>query len=234
MSSLGYLAFPPLSSLPSRSTVPEGLPSQHDGNHTPSAATETSRDAEQRAHASEERRRREDVQRQRRVEAQMEMALQGELDYVRMGLSVRDRHGRIDKARTEYLRAEIRRRDTHARVIKQWDTYKTRWKVLLASNTPLAFADIPWPVAHQPSSALDLQPEAVVLFFTESLQATGIATTEADRLRSALLRWHPDKMSTVLARTVATDVDSVSEGVNIVFRALHARIHHVKDTAAAS
>ncbi|EIW55619.1 uncharacterized protein TRAVEDRAFT_130154 [Trametes versicolor FP-101664 SS1] len=159
------------------------------------------------------------------------MALQGELEYVRMGLSVRDRHGRVDKARTEYLRAEARRRDALARVIKQWETYKTRWTALLASDTPLGFADIPWPVPQQPSSTHDLQPEAIVQFFTESLQATGTATTESDRLRSALLRWHPDKMSTVLARTVVADAGSVSEGVNVVFRALHARIHHVKDTA---
>lgn len=172
--------------------------------------------------------------RQQRVEAQAEMALQGELDCVRMGLSVRDRYGRVDKARTEYLRAEARRRDALARVVKQWEMYKTRWTTLIASDTAIAFADIPWPVPQQPSSVQDLQPEAIVQFFTESLQATGIATTESDRLRSALLRWHPDKMSAVLARTVATDVDSVGEGVNIVFRALHARIHHVKDTAPAS
>lgn len=175
------------------------------------------------------------MQRQRRIEAQAEMALQGELEYVRMGLSMRDRYGRVDKARTEYLRVELRRRDALARVIKQWETYKTRWTaLLLASDAPVAFADIPWPVPQQPTSVQDLQPEAIVQFFTESLQATGIATTESDRLRSALLRWHPDKMSAVLTRTVATDADSVSEGVNIVFRALHARIHHVKDNVAAS
>ncbi|KAL1943908.1 hypothetical protein VTO73DRAFT_3726 [Trametes versicolor] len=226
MSGLGYFAFPPPSSVPLRSTATDTQQPQNDVNHPPSPATEPSPDAEQRA----EQRRREGAQRQRRMEAQAEMALQGELEYVRMGLSVRDRYGRVDKERTECLRAEVRRRDALAMVIKQWETYKTRWTALLASDAPVAFADIPWPVSPQPSSVLGLKPEAIVQFFTESLQATGIATTESDRLRSALLRWHPDKMSAVLARTVAADAGSVSEGVNVVFRALHARIHHVKDT----
>ncbi|KAI0827029.1 hypothetical protein BC628DRAFT_1409853 [Trametes gibbosa] len=156
------------------------------------------------------------------------------MGYVRMGLSIRDRHGRIDKERTELVRAEIRRRDEQARLRRRWEAYETRWKVLCAGDAPVAFGDIAWPIHNAPSSVQDLYPEPIVQFFQESLQVSGNVASETDILRSALLRWHPDKMSMVFSRTVSSDMDSVREGVNIVFRALHARIHCIKHEAIPS
>ncbi|KAI0659250.1 hypothetical protein C8Q70DRAFT_888375, partial [Cubamyces menziesii] len=156
------------------------------------------------------------------------LALESEIEYVRMGLSIRDRFGRVDKARMERVRAEILLRDTSAKLVKQWETYETRWRNLLASSTPVTFVDIPWPLSNLPSSVDDLCPEAIIQFFLNSLQLPGNTSTEPDRLRSALLRWHPDKMAAVLSRTVDVELDSVREGVNIVFRALHARLNLVR------
>ncbi|KAI0777779.1 hypothetical protein BD413DRAFT_602066 [Trametes elegans] len=162
---------------------------------------------------------------------EQEQALQGEMEYVRMGFSIRDRYGRVDKTRTDFVRAEIRRRDELARLIKQWEAYEARWRAILSSDGPLAFVDIPWPAFNPPSSVTELHPETVVRFFLESLQLPGNNVSEADRLRAALLRWHPDKMSGIFARVMDSDVQNVREGVNLVFRALHGRLHHVKDNA---
>ncbi|KAH9852522.1 hypothetical protein C2E23DRAFT_707791, partial [Lenzites betulinus] len=157
------------------------------------------------------------------------LALLGEMQYVRMGLSIHDHRGRVDKERTEFVRAEIRRRDEQDRLLKQWSTYNARWRALCAADTPVTFADIAWPVSNAPSSAQDLHSDDIVKFFLESLQLPGNTASEPDTLRSALLRWHPDKLTILFSRTVASDLDSVREGVSIVFRALHARIHYVKD-----
>ncbi|KAI0372052.1 hypothetical protein BV20DRAFT_940811 [Pilatotrama ljubarskyi] len=163
-----------------------------------------------------------------------ELALQGEMEYVRMGFSIRNRYGRVDRARTDFIRAEIRRRDQQARLIKQWESYGSRWQALLATDDPITFADVPWPVPVPPSSVEELTPGAVVQFFLDSLRITTDAASESSRFRSALLRWHPDKMSTILARTVDSDLDAVREGVNLVFRALHAHLNRVKDNEAPS
>ncbi|KAI0336851.1 hypothetical protein GY45DRAFT_1341842 [Cubamyces sp. BRFM 1775] len=152
------------------------------------------------------------------------------MEYVRMGFSIRDRFGRIDKARTEHVRAELNKRDAQAELIKQWETYETRWRSLLTSDTPVTFAQIPWPLPNLPSSIDDITPEAIIRFFLDSLKVPGNTASESDRLRSALLRWHPDKMSAVLSRTMDTELQPVREGVNIVFRALHARVNLVKRT----
>ncbi|KAI0674407.1 hypothetical protein C8Q78DRAFT_966705 [Trametes maxima] len=175
-----------------------------------------------------ERRRLQEERRQRRAEVERELMLQGEMEYVRIGLSIRDRFGRVDETRTEFVRAEIRKRDALAKAIKQWESYQSRWRGLLNSDRPVAFADIPWPVSDSPSSVDELNPDSVVQFFVDSLLVPGNRASETDRLRSALLRWHPDKMTSVFSRTVDSDLDTVQDGVNIVFRALHARIHRVK------
>ncbi|OSD08133.1 hypothetical protein PYCCODRAFT_1441872 [Trametes coccinea BRFM310] len=146
-----------------------------------------------------------------------------------MGLSIRDTLGRVDKARTALIRAELRQRERLATLVGQWEAYETRWRALLASDRPVAFADVPWPVPTPPSSVDDIRPEAVAQFFVDSLKVPGNTATEPERLRSAILRWHPDKMSAIFSRTVEADVDSVREGVNVVFCALHAHVKGPRD-----
>ncbi|KAI0635271.1 hypothetical protein C8Q77DRAFT_1107071 [Trametes polyzona] len=235
MTGLGYFAFPPTGSAADVQLCQEDQPQPPPRS---SASLDSSADATKprRIHpvVDEEERRRQESQRRRRIDAASELALQSEMAHVRMGLSIRDRYGRVDKARTEFVRGEIRRRDELARVIKQWETYETRWHMLLASEGPVAFTDIPWPSPTPPASVLDLHPDAVVQFFVESLQVPGNVATETERLRSALLRWHPDKMSVILSRVVESDLHSVREGINLVFRTLHERIHVVKDNVTSS
>ncbi|KAJ8488009.1 hypothetical protein ONZ51_g3814 [Trametes cubensis] len=240
MMGLGYFAFPPpgsqspnqVSDEPSRD--PHHDLRQHSGPHDvdPAATCRTSESVEQEPRTAQRghtgRQEPVDARKRQRLEKERELALESEIEYVRMGLSIRDRFGRVDKARMERVRAEILLRDTSAKLVKQWETYETRWRNLLASSTPVTFVDIPWPLSNLPSSVDDLCPEAIIQFFLNSLQLPGNTSTEPDRLRSALLRWHPDKMAAVLSRTVDVELDSVREGVNIVFRALHARLNLVR------
>ncbi|CDO75000.1 hypothetical protein BN946_scf184965.g2 [Trametes cinnabarina] len=226
---IGYFAFPPSGVAPHAQDdhgvefVTNGDPRPH-GHDVDEAETSPPRGHPHRSNDPGRRARThtphsDKAQRLRQERGQVS---EGEIEYVRMGLSIRDEFGRVDKARTDLIRAEIRKRDEVANIIRQWGTYETRWQTLLASDRPVAFADIPWPVPTPPSSVDDLRPEAIVQFFVDSLFVPGSTATAQGRLRSALLRWHPDKMSAVFSRTVESEVDSVREGVNIVFRALHA------------
>jgi len=44
--------------------------------------------------------------------------------------------------------------------------------------------------------------------------------TRNERVRSSLLRWHPDKMTGVLGRVVKEDVEAVVEGISVVMMCL--------------
>ncbi|KAH9896962.1 hypothetical protein C8Q73DRAFT_435743 [Cubamyces lactineus] len=223
MPALGYFAFPPSGSPPPNSgqydVYPADMPRSGENVEQGQHATQCRQADHQEA---------DDTRKRQRLEFEHDLALKSEMEYVRMGFSIRDRFGRVDRVRTERIRAEIHLRDALARLIQQWETYETRWRNLLASNTPVTFADIPWPSPDSPSSVDDIRPESIIQFFLDSLRVPGNTSSESDRLRSALLRWHPDKMSAVLSRTVDLELDSVREGVNIVFRALHARMNFVE------
>ena len=162
--------------------------------------------------------------RRRRLEQERAVALEGELYWVSMGGSIRDAYGRKDKARTEELRAEVRIRKEERQLLDRWDAYEMRWRTLLASAAPITFSDIPWPVDSQspPSSVDALTADAVAEFLFAPLRVRANKISKKDRIRASLLRWHPDKLSAVVARTVAEDVDSVRAGINTVFRVLMA------------
>ncbi|KAI8986768.1 hypothetical protein BD414DRAFT_486983 [Trametes punicea] len=237
MSGLGYFAFPPPGTSQRNVHTNDASPtaqSQRDDVDVQETPGTRTADTEAR-HRTEEREPEgkhslEDAKRQQRLESERALAMQSEMEYVRMGLSIRDKYGRIDKARTDYLRGEVRRRDALSKLIDQWNTYEARWRTLLATNGPVTFADIPWPTGITPSSVDELSPESIIQFFADSLSLPELenALSEQDRLRAALLRWHPDKLSGILSRTVDSDLDSVREGVNVVFRTLHARMNHLR------
>ncbi|PCH44921.1 hypothetical protein WOLCODRAFT_27147 [Wolfiporia cocos MD-104 SS10] len=142
--------------------------------------------------------------------------------WVRAGGVLYDRQGRRDDARTEELRAEIRLQDEEKRVMEQWNAYEDRWRILLATDTPVAFADVPWPLSPAPVTASELTSEAVEKFLFAPLNVRQNTVTKRERIRASLLRWHPDKVSAVLQRVVEGDADAVRNGVNTVFLCLRA------------
>ncbi|KAI0360575.1 hypothetical protein OH77DRAFT_698742 [Trametes cingulata] len=228
----GYFAFPPPGAPLSATGCGANAPPETQENEK---QLETAEEAKAKAKRAAEERAREEERKAReatlraRTAADAELALQGEIEYVRMGFSIRDKYGRVDKERTAFIRAEMQRRDELANPAKQWEAYETRWRALLASREPVIFLDIPWPMAKLALSVEELDPDKIVDFFLHSLDIPGCTVSRYDRFRGAMLRWHPDKMSAVVARTVKFDLADVREGINIVFRALHEFVQEIRD-----
>ena len=142
------------------------------------------------------------------------------MDWVAAGGWLRDAYGRKDVPRTERLRAQAREREERRKILARWDTYEAQWRALLASSNPISFVNIPWPVSPPPNSVENLTSSAVSDFLFAPLVVNPNGGSKKDRIRTSLLRWHPDKLSGVLARTTEQDMDAVRSGINATFRIL--------------
>ncbi|KAG5636998.1 hypothetical protein H0H81_006142 [Sphagnurus paluster] len=212
--SMGYLAFPPPSASPSppKSSPPMSAPAPET---TPPAPADAQVDL-----AAEEKARALRLQ-------QAEEARRGEEAWVASGGTLRDAHGRRDPVRTAAVRAELALRAWEAEAVARWEAYEAAWRRLLGGDADevqegLRFKDIPWPVSV-PGGAV--QPEDVTVsrveeFLLEGLKVRGCPTTRRERVRGALLRWHPDKMTRVVGRVVDEDTERVKEGVRVVTECL--------------
>lgn len=127
-----------------------------------------------------------------------------------------------EKARTYEELRERQRRDRYRSdqaLLYAWQDYETRWGALATSAEPLAFSSIPWPIVNPPAKAEDITPAAIVLFLFSPLHSQG--QTRKDRIRSAQLRWHPDRFRRLMGRVKEEDKAKVDEGVGIVARCLN-------------
>ncbi|KAG1871409.1 hypothetical protein F4604DRAFT_2014191 [Suillus subluteus] len=217
MSTKGYFAFPPSTLGTSRSSYPAFIPQSPNTKEifvdksAPEKGDETH--SEKPPH---------DEERINRLHKERELIEMSEIEWVRGGGVLRDAQGRRDKARTERIRAELKLQEAEKAKMGRWKEYEDRWKALAASDKALAFADIPWPLRTAPSSgdtdAFTLL--AISEFLFESLSVRSNTITKKSRIRSSILRWHPDKSSLVVGRIVAEDVDAVREGIHAVFHCL--------------
>lgn len=156
--------------------------------------------------------------------------------------------GKRDIERTRAVKEELRVRERERKLREQWDVYVNGWDSLVArvrsrgkgkgkgmmqseDDPLLSFADIPWPISPPPKDAPSprTKEETVAL-----LRATPIATfllspltirsesptLPRDRVRSALLRWHPDKMGALLDMVRPDEREDVQNAVHAVLRAL--------------
>ncbi|KDQ54517.1 hypothetical protein JAAARDRAFT_38188 [Jaapia argillacea MUCL 33604] len=100
-----------------------------------------------------------------------------------------------------------------------WSNHESTWSHILRPPSSLSFSMIPWPTNPQPEMPADITPNAIrdMLF---SGHHSG-EKSRKDRIRTALLRWHPDKFGRVLQRVKAEDKEIVREGVGIVARCLN-------------
>lgn len=217
----GYLAFPPISSDATIGAIEHGLGnaerhytglSSQGSSSNPITVDGSEMDNTDRQKDEEERR--------RRMDKEHEIATEGEFEWVRSGGMLRDTQGRRDKVRTESIKQEIRLREREKRLTDQWDSYEQKWHTLLASRTPVSFKDIPWPLPTCPSSIEDLSFSAISDFLLEPLEVRKNNVTRQERIRTSLLRWHPDRISNVLERVVKDDVHIVREGIGAVFVSL--------------
>lgn len=211
-------------------------------NDTVSISSEAEKDRQQQD--ERERQRKEELDRdtawaarlQRDAELRKERLAQeeaearhGEEEWVRSGGILRDTKGRRDMVRTQTVRDELKLRDIEKALVERWEAYEGQWKELLASNgkgkegrADLRFRDLPWPVdtGDKKAEVSDLTVGRVEEFLLGGLKVRGCGITRKDRIRSSLLRWHPDKLTSVLARVVEEDVEIVNEGVSVVIRSL--------------
>lgn len=217
---LGYFAFPPASdtSVPSSDAIPEQR-RRDEEQELRRRKEETDREANWGA-----RLRRDAEIRQQRLEREKAEAVRGEEEWVRSGGILRDANGKRDMARTRAVKEELKLREVEKELTRRWAEYEKRWKELLASRkeeerSKVRFSDLPWPVDIDGVEEIeldDLTVEKVEGFLLGSLQVRGCTVTKKDRVRSSLLRWHPDKMTGVLARVVEEDLDLVKQGISVV------------------
>lgn len=208
---MGYLAFPPGSSLQSIQK-----PQLTDGHvKQPSDQGEVENDSTEQVH-NEQYRIMEELKRNREVR-EREEALIGEKHWVRQGGMLRDTNGRRDAKRTEEVRRLVEQEDKERRIRERWTAYEDTWTRLSSSSEPVSFSAVPWPKAPCPKGPSELREHtAIANFLFESLSLPENTTTRKDRLRASLLRWHPDKLSGIIARTVENDRDAVKEGIDAV------------------
>lgn len=206
---IGYLAFPPDSfpiSSGSQVAVEQSEPT------IPGVQDEDSqgRDFEEHVRIMDERRRVREAR-------ERDEALAGEKHWVRQGGMLRDANGRRDPRRTEEVRRIVEQEDKEQKIRDRWASYESAWARLTSSNDSVTFATMPWPIATTPNDPTRLRDSAAVAsFLFESLSLAGITTTRKDRLRTSLLRWHPDKLSGIISRTVDDDRAAVKEGIDAV------------------
>ena len=104
-------------------------------------------------------------------------------------------------------------------VVDAWRNYEDQWATLATSSEPLTFTEIPWPLISPPSSATNITSAGVVLFLFSPFHSQNLS--RKDRIRSAQLRWHPDRFRRLMGRVAQQDRAAVEEGVGAVARCLN-------------
>ena len=116
---------------------------------------------------------------------------------------------------------EMRRREQerlHKAVVEAWNSYESRWLAITSSSKTLHFEDIPWPVLMRPRSATDIKVDNVATFILHPAHSP--SQSRRERIRTALLRWHPDRFR-LLQRVPGPERSAVEEGVCAVTRCLN-------------
>lgn len=121
------------------------------------------------------------------------------------------------KALTEHERRGRARLDKV--IVEAWNGYEGRWGTLLTSSESLTFSSIPWPMISPPGKAEDITSAAIAQFLFSSLHSQG--QTRKDRIRSAQLRWHPDRFRRLMGRVTEEHKDAVEDAVGTVARCLN-------------
>jgi len=214
MSTKGYFAFPPSStSRPYPTFIP----------HSPEITEEfVDGDGKEQGTSTSSAEQTDDEEHINRLHKERELIEMSEIEWVRGGGVLRDGRGRRDKARTERIRAELKLQEEEKGKMARWRDYEGRWKALVTSDKAISFTDVPWPLRTAPPSrdTSTLTLPAISEFLFESLSVRSNALTKKSRIRSSILRWHPDKSSSIINRVVTEDVDAVREGIHAVFHCL--------------
>ncbi|KAH7925545.1 hypothetical protein BV22DRAFT_1128959 [Leucogyrophana mollusca] len=100
-----------------------------------------------------------------------------------------------------------------------WSAYESRWATLPTSSGPLTFQEIPWPLLVPPTSAEEICTEDIAAFVLSPVHSS--SQSRKERIRTALLRWHPDRFRRLLSR-IGDDEKAAVEGcVGSIARSLN-------------
>ena len=174
-------------------------------------------------HEAEMRRR---AQEREREEARRRIVKE---DIIRIQARVRERRDSEREAIAEERRRSVEREREKARrdqvraeraMLEAWNAYESRWATISASSEPLGFRDIPWPVLVAPGGVADLTPANITDFLLHPAHSSH-HHSRRERIRTALLRWHPDRFRRILSRVVDTETDMVEGGVGVIVRCLN-------------
>lgn len=223
---MGYFAFSPNSFSHSSAGILDSETQRREQDNI--EARQKQKAEEDRESAWQSRLKREAEVHQQRVAREEAEARRGEEEWVRSGGILRDAGGRRDMVKTQAVRDELKLREIEAGLVRRWEEYERRWKELSTTGTSktkatVTFQDIPWPVDVGTRETLelgDLNVEKVQDFLLAGLKVRGNRVTKKDRVRSSLLRWHPDKMTAVLARVVHDDREVIKQGISVVMACL--------------
>jgi len=153
-----------------------------------------------------------------------------------------------DTARLEQGAAKEReKKRQERRWISARQQYDQRWKTLLSDGDcshegRLKFIDIPWPIPNAYKTGTicvnDLTEDAISTFLLSSRapvptgaeqMATNDAKEKKDKLREAMLRFHPDKFEGRIMKLVAeVERENVREGIAQVVRVINRLLSEIQ------
>lgn len=150
---------------------------------------------------------------------------------------------KMEQARKERERERAMARLKETRELERkafvdaWAVYESRWMLLTyatrsttvggapsAKALTLSFFDIPWPLLHPPRGCEDITTAAIRRFIASEHQQEK-DKTHRERIKEALLRWHPDRWTRILDHVRTDHREEVRKGVDIVVRCLNELLH---------
>ncbi|KAF8555812.1 hypothetical protein OG21DRAFT_812174 [Imleria badia] len=151
---------------------------------------------EHRQREEEERKLREEVERLRREE--------------------RERRAREEQERQGRSNAEQAHRSTQDEQIRQYFTmYEAKWHELRTSNStpPIHVQEMPWPVLGVIYSADQITYQDVRTFLFHPLRPGVEGKTARDKVKSEVLRFHPDKFNTRIVPKIESSQQAVAQEI---------------------
>ncbi|KAF8526651.1 hypothetical protein BU17DRAFT_40488 [Hysterangium stoloniferum] len=166
--------------------------------------------------------------RRARLQKIKEEGLRGELEWMRLGGKIRNDD---DAELRKTLDEEAKLTDEERSYFRAWEEYEKNWERLALSIRPVksfifrkisfSFSEIPWPILRGNNTALglnDLTGHAIAAFLLHPLKEP--RKSRKEKLREAMLHYHPDKFGRFMHRVVPEDERRVQDGVGIVTKCL--------------
>ena len=162
------------------------------------------------------------LQRECRLREEQERKLREEVDRLRREAherflrEERERQAREERDLQARLRAEQARRaahDDHAR--QHFVLYEGKWNELRTSNSlpPIDIGEMPWPVFGVVSSADQITYQAVRTFLFHPLRPGVEGKTVRDKVKTEVLRFHPDKFNTRIVPKIQPSQRAVAQEI---------------------